>query len=319
MKKAFITGISGFAGSFLARYLIKQGTYTLSGTYYSDSGLGSIFDISSKLKLYQIDLTKDGLIDVAIEEEKPDVVFHLAALASPAQSFKDPRLTFSTNISGQINLLEAIRKSNLTKTRILIVSSAEVYGMVTKSDLPIDELTPMRPVSPYAVSKIAQDYLGLQYFLTHKMSIIRARPFNHIGPGQKPAYAVAAFASQIAKIEKGEQDPVLKVGNIATKRDFTDVRDIVQAYVALIEKGDLGEVYNIGSGISYAVSHVLEMLVSLSTKKITIEKDVSKLIPFDIQNNQSNITKLREKTGWSPSISLDRSLRDVLDYWRNIT
>ncbi|MDP3940826.1 MAG: GDP-mannose 4,6-dehydratase [bacterium] len=318
MKKAFITGISGFAGSYLSRLLLQKGDYVVSGTYHSENSLQGINDITDKLTLIQVDLTKSDQIDHAIATVDADIIFHLAALASPSQSFKDPSFTFSTNIIGQINLLEAIKKHSHMPSKILIISSAEVYGKVAPSDLPIDEETQMRPVSPYAVSKIAQDYLGLQYFMTYNMPIIRTRPFNHIGPRQKPAYAVAAFASQIAKIEKGQQEPVLKVGNLSARRDFTDVRDIVQAYVALVEKGDEGDVYNVGSGTSQKMSDILERLVALSTSKISIIKDASRLMPIDIADNRSDITKVTQKTGWKPAISLDTSLRDVLDYWRNI-
>lgn len=319
MKTALITGISGFAGSFLARLLLSESNYKVAGTYHSEKGLENIHDIASELLLHQIDLTNAEATDKIIENTLPDCIFHLAALASPVQSFKDPSFTFSTNITGQINLLEAVRKKKLTETKILIVSSAEVYGIVDSADLPIDEETKMRPVSPYAVSKITQDYLGLQYFLTYKQPIVRARPFNHIGPGQKTAYAVPAFAQQIAAIEKNQQPPVLHVGNLTAKRDFTDVRDIVRAYTLLLEKGTPGEVYNIGSGVSYPMSEILQKLISLSTAQITIETDNARFMPVDIPENRCDNTKLKEQTGWSPTIPLEASLRDVLDYWRKIT
>lgn len=318
MKKAFITGISGFAGNFLARALLDSEKFEVSGTYHSESSLSQLHDISSSLALEKVDLTDAKHTEDIIGSIVPDIVFHLAALASPAQSFKDPSLTFSTNITGQINLLEALKKHKCEHTRIIIVSSAEVYGVVTNDMLPIDEDTPMRPVSPYAVSKITQDYLGLQYYLTYKQQVIRARPFNHIGPGQKTAYAVSAFAEQIAQIEKKKKEPVLHVGNLSARRDFTDVRDIVQAYILLAEKGAPGDVYNIGSGTSYEMSEILQKLVSFSTEKITIETDQSRFMPVDIPDNRCDPKKLQEKTGWKPAISIDTSLRDVLDYWRNI-
>lgn len=318
MKKAFITGISGFAGNFLARQLLNEGVYAVSGTYHAEQSLENIADIAPQLHLHKVDLTDGQAIDSVISSIKPDVIFHLAALASPAQSFKDPSLTFTTNVTGQIHLLEAIRKAGLSASRIVIVSSAEVYGIVKESDLPIDEATQMNPVSPYAVSKITQDYLGLQYFLTYDQHIVRVRPFNHIGPGQKTAYAVSTFAQQIALIEKRKQEPVLRVGNLSAKRDFTDVRDIVKAYVLLAEKGTPGDVYNIGSGVSYEMKVILEKLVSFSTEKITIETDQSRFMPVDIPDNRTDNTKLRKQTGWETTISIDRSLRDVLDYWRRI-
>lgn len=319
MKKALITGISGFAGSFLARLLLQEGQYEVAGTYHSEKGLENIADIRERLQLSQVDLTDSELTETVVSRVRPDSIFHLAALASPVQSFKDPSFTFTTNITGQINLLESVRKLQLVNTKILIVSSAEVYGIVDAHDLPIDEETNMRPVSPYAVSKITQDYLGLQYYLTYKQPIVRVRPFNHIGPGQKTAYAVSAFAQQIAAIEKGQQPPVLYVGNLAARRDFTDVRDIVRAYVMLLEKGVAGEVYNIGSGVSYPMSEVLEKLVALSSVKITVEQQESRFMPVDIPDNRCDNTKLKTQTGWDQTIALDASLRDVLDYWRKIT
>ncbi|MEN9407721.1 MAG: hypothetical protein RLZZ455_937 [Candidatus Parcubacteria bacterium] len=319
MKKALITGISGFAGSFLARLLLQEGQYEVAGTYHSEKGLENIADIREKIQLSQVDLTDTNLTESVVSKVRPDSIFHLAALASPVQSFKDPSFTFTTNITGQINLLESVRKLRLMNTKLLIVSSAEVYGIVDEQDLPIDESTNMRPVSPYAVSKITQDYLGLQYFLTYKQPIVRVRPFNHIGPGQKTAYAVSAFAQQIAAIEKGQQPPVLYVGNLTARRDFTDVRDIVRAYVMLLEKGVPGEVYNIGSGVSYPMSEVLEKLIALSSVKITIEQQESRFMPVDIPDNRCDNTKLKTQTGWGQTVSLDSSLRDVLDYWRKIT
>jgi GDP-4-dehydro-6-deoxy-D-mannose reductase len=318
MKKAFITGISGFAGNALARFLLETGEYHVSGTYHSDKGLASLDTIASQLSLHKVDLTKRQEIDSAVAQIKPDIVFHLAALASPAQSFTDPVLTFSTNTLGEINLLESVKTRNQSIEKIIVISSAEVYGLVASQDLPLDEETSLRPVSPYAVSKIAQDFLGLQYYLTAKLPVIRVRPFNHIGPGQKKSYAVAAFASQIALIEKDKQDPILHVGNLTARRDFTDVLDIVKAYELLAVKGRDGEVYNVGSGKSYEMSDVLSRLVALSKKEIRIEVDPDRFLPIDIPDNRADISKITRDTGWVPTISLDESLRNVLDYWRNL-
>jgi len=318
MKTALITGISGFAGSFLARLLLRDGDYAVAGTYHSEKGLENIQDIKEQLQLHQVDLKNPEDTRKVIAATLPDRIFHLAALASPVQSFKDPTFTFSTNITGQINLLEAVREQKLDTTKVLIVSSAEVYGMVNAGDLPINEETGMRPVSPYAVSKITQDYLGLQYFLTYSQPIIRARPFNHIGPGQKTAYAVSAFAQQIAAIEKKQQPPVLRVGNLSARRDFTDVRDIVRAYTLILEKGTPGEVYNIGSGVSYPMSEILHKLIALSSVPITVETESERFMPVDIPDNRCDASKLKAQTGWSQEITIEQSLRDVLDYWRNI-
>lgn len=317
MKKALITGVSGFAGSFLAELLLREHSYQLHGTYLSGRGLKQIAHLNNNIFLHKADLIDAISVAGLIEEVRPDVVFHLAALASPSQSFKDPCHTFQTNVISQINLLEAVRNAKLSP-KVLIISSAEVYGLVDPSDLPIDEETQFKPVSPYAVSKITQDYLGLQYFLTHKIPVIRVRPFNHIGPRQLPHYAIASFAKQIAEIEKGKIEPVLKVGNLSAKRDFTDVRDIVAAYTLAIEKGVAGDVLNVGSGASHEIKKVLDMLLSLSRTKITVEIDSSRLMPVDIPDNRCDNSKIQEVTGWKPEITLERSLRDTLEYWRSI-
>lgn len=318
MKNVLITGISGFAGSYLAEALLAGEDYAITGTYLSGKGLAYLEEYSKKLNLIQVDLNKSDAVFSLIETVHPDIVFHLAALASPQQSFKDPATTFSTNITGQIHLFEALRLKKMVDTRVIVISSAEIYGIVEEKELPIDEMTPLNPVSPYAVSKIAQDYLGLQYFLSYKLNIVRVRPFNHIGPRQGPQYVISSFAKQIAMIEKGEQEPVISVGNLMAKRDFTDVRDIVQAYIGLSEKGQTGQAYNVGSGQSYRIEDMLNKLIALSHKKITVRQDATRLMPLDIPDNRCDNAKVQRDTGWSPKIAIDASLRDVLDYWRNI-
>lgn len=319
MNTVLITGVSGFAGSFLTSYLLSHTDHKIVGTYHSGKGLEQLGDMSpERVELVQIDLNNTEEVDRLIEKTNPDAIYHLAALASPSQSFKNPALTFSTNITGQINLLESVKEHGLHDTKILIVSSAEVYGIVKDSDLPIDELTPLNPTSPYAVSKIAQDFLGLQFFLSYKTPIFRVRPFNHIGPRQTDSYVVASFAKQIAQIEKGKKEPILKVGNLNARRDFTDVRDIVRAYHLVLEKGTVGDVYNIGSGVSHKISDILETLVSMADVSITIEVDQTLLKPVDIPDNRCDRSKLTRQTHWEPEISLETSLQNVLDYWRNI-
>lgn len=318
MNTVLITGITGFAGSFLTSYLLKNTNQRIIGTYHSGRGLDALkSEIGERGELLQADLNDAEIVDRLIGQVKPDAIYHLAALASPSQSFKDPALTFSTNITGQINVLESVKKHNLLDAKVLIVSSAEVYGIVDESDLPIDEQTSLNPTSPYAVSKIAQDFLGLQYALSYKLPIYRVRPFNHIGPRQTDSYVVASFAKQIVEIEKGEREPCLKVGNLNARRDFTDVRDIVRAYHLTLEKGTVGEVYNIGSGVSHQISEILKKLVSMAKVTITIEVDQERLKPIDIPDNRADISKITSETGWKPEIPLETSLENVLDYWRN--
>lgn len=318
MKKILITGITGFAGSFLAEELLKNPDNQIFGTCFSQQGLDNLPIIKSKTQSVILNLLDSYKTKEIIDGIKPDVIFHLAALTSPAESFENPSEVMVNNIKAEISVLEAIRKTNLKDTRILITSSAEIYGIVDASNLPIDEDTPMCPTSPYAVSKIAQDYLGLQYYLSYKLNIIRVRPFNHIGPRQTPHFAVSTFAKKIAEIEKNTNEFVLSVGNLESKRDFTDVRDMVRAYVLLVEKGKIGEVYNIGSGISYKISEILEKLLSFSDKKIEIQKDEALLRPSDNPDLCCDNTKINRDTGWKPAIPIDTSLKDTLDYWRSM-
>lgn len=314
-KKAFITGITGFAGSHLARLLHTNGQYDVSGTYLSDDSRLILEDLSSEVRLIQLDLLDKQRVEDVVAELKPDLVFHLAALTSPKLSFEDPGKVITNNVEGQINILEAVRKSKLD-SKILITSSAEVYGKVEPGDLPIDEETPLNPTSPYAVSKITQDFLALQYFITYDIKTIRARPFNHIGPGQTDSFAVASFAKKIAQIEKGIIEPVLNVGNLESKRDFTDVEDMVKAYMFLIEKGNWGEVFNIGSGKSFRMSEILDRLLSLSDKKIEVKQDPDLLRPSDNPELLCNPEKIEKETGWKAEIPIEETLKKVLEYWR---
>ena len=226
--------------------------------------------------------------------------------------------TFQGTSDTFLNLLEAVKKAKLKDTRILVVSSGEIYGAVSKKDLPINENTVLKPTSPYSVSKITQDFLGLQYHLSYKLKIIRVRPFNHIGPRQSPAFVVSAFAKKIAEIEKNKREPVLSVGNLESARDFTDVRDMIKAYVLAVEKGKEGEVYNLGSGRSYKISEILDKLFSLSNVKIKIEIDKNLLRPTDIPDLVCDGAKFTKFTNWKPKIPIDVTLKDTLDYWRNI-
>lgn len=318
MKKILITGVAGFAGSFLAQSFIEKGDCEVYGTSLSNTFSENITSLEGKLRLIPVDLQDSERVKEIIGDVTPDEIYHLAALASPTKSFASPVYTITNNIAIEANLFEAIKFHKLFSTRILITSSAEIYGIVDKKDLPMDEDTPLRPTSPYAVSKIAQDFLGLQYYLAEKMHIIRVRPFNHIGPRQSTQFVVARFASQIANIEKGGTDPIIRVGNLDTKRDFTDVKDMVEAYCLLLEKGNPGEAYNVGSGISYKISDILEKLLSFSTVKVQVERDPNLYRPADNPELVCDYTKMHQITGWKPKIGIDETLKNILDYWRRI-
>jgi len=318
MKKVLITGASGFAGSHLVDYLVLKKEYDITGTYLSEQTLDNLSDSKDKIKLSKLDLLNNKDVSSLIEDLRPDYVFHLAALSSAGDSFKNPFLTINNNISAQLNILESLRIASLLSTKILIVSSAEVYGRVEEKDLPIDEETSLKPDNPYGVSKIAQDFLGLQYNIAYEMPIIRVRPFNHIGARQTGNFVVSSFAKKIAMIEKGKMSPVLKVGNLNTKRDFTDVSDVVRAYDILMKKGKPGEVYNIGSGTSCKISDILDMLLSFSNIAPKIEVDKDLLRPSDIPNLVCDSSKIKKETGWEAQVNIEETLRRTLDYWRKI-
>ena len=312
MKKALITGITGFAGSYLAHELLNNG-YDIIGTYLTQRGKENLPE-KDKYNLRNVNLLDANATKELIEEEKPDYLYHLAGLTSPKESFANPKETISTNTSAQINLLEAIKKSHLD-TKILVVSSAEVYGLVTEKDLPMNEETPFKPTNPYAVSKLAQDFLGLQYFLSEKLHIVRVRPFNHIGPRQSPNFVVSAFAKRIVNIERGKEK-VMKVGNLNSKRDFTDVEDMVKAYRLALEMGEPGEVYNLGSGKSYSISQILNILISFSNVKIQVEQDEGLMKRTDDPKLLCDYSKFQKLTNWNPQIPIEKTLENTLDYWR---
>ncbi|MBI2031337.1 MAG: GDP-mannose 4,6-dehydratase [Candidatus Levybacteria bacterium] len=319
MKKVLITGASGFAGSFLIEHLLLNKSFQISGTFLLEKSLKNLIHVKNKINLIHLDLIDAEKVRTMIEKLRPDFIFHLAAHPSPMASFENPGETMMNNIKAQINILEAVKTLEFWKSRILVVSSAEIYGLVSPDDLPIDEKTELKPTSPYSVSKITQDFLGLQYYLAHKLKIVRVRPFNHIGPKQSPSFVVSAFAKKIAEIEKNNSEPVMSVGNLESMRDFTDVRDMIRAYVLAIEKGEAGDVYNIGSGQAYKISDILDQLISLSSKKIRVNVDEKLLRPIDIPELRCDAGKFQKLTGWKPEIPLEKTLEDTLDYWRNIT
>ncbi len=316
MKKVLITGIGGFVGKHLAHFLLSQSDYEVIGTYRNNPFKSA--DGTDGVKSYQVDLLNEEEVLSLMGEVKPDFCIHLAASAPVGASFSFPQKTMMNNILGQLHIHTAIKKIQLQNMRLVIITSGEMYGLVKPEELPIDEDTKMRPLSPYAVSKITQDFLAYQQFLSHKQDILRLRPYNHIGPGQKTGFVVADFAKQIAEIEKGMKEPVITVGNLEAKRDFTDVRDMVKAYQLALEKGISGEAYNIGSGVSVRVGDILEMLVSLADTKVQIKKDPSLFRPIEVPEIICDNTKFVDLTGWKPEIPLETTLKETLDYWRKI-
>ncbi len=310
---ALVTGGSGFAGTYLVEFLRTRPDLTV---WTCDrTGPSPLLGPSAAARHIRIDLLNPADARQLMAEVRPDYVYHLAGQAFVGQSWSDPWGTMEINVRAQLNLLEAALAERLNP-RFLAVGSMEEYGRVAPGDLPIREAQPLRPDSPYGVSKVTQDMLGLQYFLSRGLPVIRVRPFNHIGPRQTRRFVAPAFASQIAAIEVGKQPPVMKVGNLSASRDFTDVRDVVRAYVLALEHGEPGEVYNIGSGASHSIRSLLDRLLSLSTVNISIETDTTRLRPADVPDVVCDASRLRAATGWQPRVTFDQSLSDLLDYER---
>ena len=261
------------------------------------------------------DLTDAETVRSALARVRPDAIFHLAAQASVAQSWADPANTLLVNQLSQLNLIQALLALDL-RPRLLVCGSNEEYGIVHADELPIRETNPLRPANPYAVSKVAQDLMGLQYFQSHQLPIVRVRPFNHIGPGQSPVYVVPSIARQIAAIEADQTPPVLKTGDPSARRDFTDVRDIVRGYADLLEQGTPGEVYNLGSGCDLAIQDVIGLFLTLSHRPIRHEIDPALIRPIDVPVSVCDASKARTAVGWQPQIPIRESLTDVLDEWR---
>lgn len=311
--RALITGMNGFAGSHLAEFLLTQPNVQVWGT-----GLGSTMHLThlgSRVTFIPGDLTDARVVENLLTQTQPTHIYHLAGQAFAPISWQDPWATLETNIRAQVNLLHTAARLK-TSARILVIGSLDEYGRVEPRDLPITEATPLRPDSPYGVSKIAQDFLGLQYFLSHHLHIVRVRPSNHIGPRQNEQFVTSDFAKQIAEIEAGQRAPVLYVGNLSAERDFTDVRDMVRAYYLALERGIAGEVYNIGSARAVSIQTIVETLLRFSRVPIRIEVDPARIRPSDTPTLYCDTTKFRAQTGWSPTIPLEQSLRDILEYWR---
>jgi GDP-4-dehydro-6-deoxy-D-mannose reductase len=311
--KALITGISGFVGSHLAEYLLQFSDWEVAGTVFGP--YGNIADLCGRLELYPAELSRLDVMTFILEQAQPDVVFHLAAQPLVSASRHDPWGTLETNIRMQLNVLEGVARVK-PGCQVLVVGSSEEYGLVSSEDLPMDEDTPLRPLSAYALSKVTQDLMGLQYSLTHKLWIIRVRPFNHIGPRQRPGFVAPDLASQIAAIELGLQPSILQVGNLEARRDFSDVRDVVRAYVMLITHGEPGTVYNVGSGASHSIQELLDVLLAMSQVPIQVVQDPQRMRPSDVPEVVCDASRLQEHTGWQPEISFEQSLEDILDYWR---
>jgi GDP-4-dehydro-6-deoxy-D-mannose reductase len=281
--------------------------------------LDNIEHILQRISVRHLDLGVYTDVVALLREARPDHIYHLAAQASVPRAWADPEATLCNNIVAQLNVLRACVELDL-KARILVVGSADEYGLIPEEAMRensgIGEDTPLRPANPYAVSKIAQDYLGLQYHLSHGLHIVRVRPFNHIGPRQGLGFVVPDFCQQIAAIEAGEHEPIIRVGNLEARRDITDVRDMVRGYHLALTRGEAGQVYNIGSGRAHAIRDILDRLLGMSRVAIEVEPDPERMRPSDVPIMVCDNRRFVDDTGWQPTIALETSLRDALDDWR---
>lgn len=314
--RVLITGITGFAGSHLAEFLLAEHPEAqVFGTHRWRSRMENVEHLDGGVELLEADLRDYSSIHQALERSRPDAVFHLAAQSFVPSSWTAPAETITTNVQGQVNLFEAIRSLKLDPT-VQIACSSEQYGLVLPDEVPIKETNPLRPLSPYAVSKVAQDFLGYQYFQSYGLKVIRTRGFNHTGPRRGQPFVTSNFCRQVAAIEAGLQPPVIKVGNLDAIRDFTDVRDMVRAYWLAVEKGRPGEVYNIASGHGISIRDLLQKIIDLARVEVRIEVDPERLRPSDVEVLIGDSSKFRADTGWEPRIPFDQTVRDLLDYWR---
>jgi GDP-4-dehydro-6-deoxy-D-mannose reductase len=339
--RVLITGITGFAGSHLAEYILAEhpdvaifGTYrwrsrmenldtlmakgvldVIEGRYSSGAGQADQAH-KGRVTLLHCELTDAGAVEKLIAATRPDRIFHLAAQSFVQSSFDEPSATMRINIESQLNILESIRRHD-TKIRMHVAGSSEEYGLVYPDEVPMKETNPLRPLSPYAVSKVAQDKLAYQYFKSYGLHLVVTRGFNHTGPRRGTHFVTSTIARQIALIEAGQHEPVIYHGDLTSKRDWTDVRDMVRAYWLALERGEAGEVYNVGRGRTWAIGEMLSMLLAISTVKIRSQEDPARLRPSDVPILWADASKFQKATGWEPKIPFEQTLRDLLDYWRD--
>lgn len=306
--KALITGMSGFVGQYLQVELKKCG-YVVAGTClpkekHLDNGI-----------YYTMDVLNENDIRNVLMNFCPDQIYHLAGQSSVALSWEKPKLTMDVNVNGTINLLKGV-KEIVPHCKVLIVGSSDEYGVIRPEECPINEVHPLNPVSPYGISKVAQEKIAQILAKVYDLNIILVRSFNHIGVGQSKGFVVSDFASRIAELEKYSNVAVMKVGNLHSFRDFTSVEDIVRAYILLMQKGRKGEVYNVGSGQAIEISTILDMLINYSPKDIKVQIDQDLYRPIDVPLVICDSSKLKKETGWNVQNNIKDTLLEILNYWR---
>jgi len=317
MKKILITGINGFAGSYLAEYCLEKNCL-IHGIIRKDSQKNNLNTIKNKIFLHEGNLSDLYFVNKTINKIKPNLIFHLAGESSVKHSWDNPYQTIQNNLIGQSNIFQSIKNIQNYNPRIHIACSSEEYG--NSRNFPITEEEPLKPISPYGLSKVVQDSLSEQYSKFFGFDIVRSRAFSHIGPRQRDSFVCSSFAKQIIEIEKGQKKSLIKVGNLKPKRDFTDVRDMVKAYWLILEKGKSGEVYNLCSGKkgTYSIQEILDRLLKLSKIKIEVKQDPNLMRPSDLPLSMGDYSKFFQQTEKKKKIPLNKTLQDLLDYWRKV-
>lgn len=308
--KSLVIGAAGFVGDYLIDCLQKQFSHDVYATKLNTDKF-----VKENAQIFDLNILNPTAISELLEKVRPDFIFHLAAQSSIGFSWKNPGLTVDVNVIGSLNVLEAVRRLNY-KPRVVLIGSGEEYGYINEDDVPIKETTKVYPGNIYAATKVCQNMMGSIYSFAYDIPIIMVRAFNHIGPKQSPLFVVSDFCKQVVEAEKGLCEPVMYVGNLNAQRDFTDVRDVVEAYALLAERGRSGETYNVGSGYALEIREVLEQILEQSQVPIEIKVDASKMRPSDVPIIKADISKIRREVGWFPKISLATTISDVLNYWR---
>jgi GDP-4-dehydro-6-deoxy-D-mannose reductase len=313
-QAVLVTGGTGFAGRHLLHALLEAGFTNLHTSHFGKRPLPEVCT-RPEVTVHTVDLTDAVKVAEFIQEVQPAHIYHLASFAAVGKSFEQAEALLHNNIMLQLHLLNAV-KAHAPQARVLIIGSAEEYGRVPASyrEKKIDEDCPFNPVNPYAVTKVTQDLLAQAFYFSYNLNIVRVRPFNHIGEGQTVEFVVPAFASQIVAVERGVQDKI-SVGNLSSVRDFTDVKDMVKAYMTLMESGKVGDVYNVGSGQGWKIREVLDMLLAHSTQHVTVEVDPNRMRPSDVAYFVADTTKV-EQLGWKPQIPIEQTLERILSEWR---
>lgn len=310
--RVLITGATGFAGKHLTQYLTSKSpdNYKIYGTHRHSY----LKEETNVIELVECDINDSISLESTLQSIEPDQIFHFAAYVSVNKSFENPQKVLATNVIGTAKLLEAIRKT-CNNAKILIPGSAEEYGSVEEKNMPIDENVPLNPSNPYGISKVSQELLGKYYFQTYGMEIYLTRTFHYTGPFQPLGFVSSDFAKQIVDIENGKKNQI-NVGNLKAKRDFLDIRDVVKAYMNIIERGKPGRPYNVCSGKTISIEKILEILKNHSKCPINVQVDKSKLRATDVSKFVGDNSKLKKDTGWEPEIKIEDTLHDILNYWR---